>query len=120
LLVHLKVTVGIAICVSLFVSCNRQRDNGFRLASSGNPNTAGSSTAPSNPPALMPVASYADIVAKATPAVVTMIDGRVMGVTNPVPAVDTIYTYRGDWAKKIGFSAQPKDARSLEREEVAY
>lgn len=43
----------------------------------------------------------------------TMIDGRIMGVTNPVPAVDTIYTYRGDWAKKIGFSAQPKNADEL-------
>ncbi|MFC7619495.1 extracellular solute-binding protein [Microlunatus sp. GCM10028923] len=40
----------------------------------------------------------------------TMINGRVMGVTNPVPAVDTAFIYRGDWAKKIGLSAPPANA----------
>lgn len=43
----------------------------------------------------------------------TLIDGRVMGVTNPVPAVDTVFPYRGDWAAKIGFSKSPADAAEL-------
>ena len=40
----------------------------------------------------------------------TMINGRVMGVTNPVPAVDTVFIYRGDWAKKIGLAGPPANA----------
>jgi putative aldouronate transport system substrate-binding protein len=43
----------------------------------------------------------------------TLIDGRVMGVTNPVPAVDTVFPYRGDWAAKIGFSKPPANAAEL-------
>ncbi|MEQ7125360.1 extracellular solute-binding protein [Actinopolymorpha sp. B11F2] len=44
---------------------------------------------------------------------VTLIDGRVMGVTNPVPAVDTVFPYRGDWAAKIGFTKPPANASEL-------
>jgi Do/DeqQ family serine protease len=64
--------VGLAIFVSLFGGCNRG-ERGLRFASTTDANaSSGSSTAPSNPPSLMPVASYADIVAKAAPAVVTI------------------------------------------------
>ena len=65
-------TVGLAIFVSLFGGCNRG-ERGLRFASTTDANaSSGSSTAPTNPPSLMPVASYADIVAKAAPAVVTI------------------------------------------------
>lgn len=40
----------------------------------------------------------------------TMINGRVLGVANPVPAVDTVFLYRGDWAEKIGLSGPPANA----------
>jgi Do/DeqQ family serine protease len=68
---RLGVMVGLAIVVSLFGGCNRGGGQ-FRLASTGDPNAGGSSTVPSNPPSMMPVASYADVVAKAAPAVVTI------------------------------------------------
>jgi len=64
--------VGLAIFVCLFGGCNRG-ERGLRFASTTDANaSSGSSTAPTNPPSLMPVASYADIVAKAAPAVVTI------------------------------------------------
>ncbi|HEY0729142.1 MAG TPA: Do family serine endopeptidase [Pyrinomonadaceae bacterium] len=73
-----------AVCVSLVLAivasqsaCNRQREgNGnYRLTSSSDPNSGGGGTA--NPgsgsnPAVMPVSSYADVVSKAVPAVVTI------------------------------------------------
>lgn len=43
----------------------------------------------------------------------SMVDGRILGVTNPVPAVDTVFVYRPDWARKIGFSKPPANADEL-------
>ena len=63
--------LSLAIAVSLFAGCNRGNRGDFHLASTGNPSSGGS-TAPAPPPAMMPVASYADVVAKAAPAVVTI------------------------------------------------
>ena len=62
----------LALIVFLFAGCNRGKSGEFHLASTNNPNSGGSTTAPTNPPATMPVASYADVVAKAAPAVVTI------------------------------------------------
>ena len=67
------IIISVVIVISLLGACNR---NGNRLAleSSTNPNpnnSSGSAVPPSNP-AVMPVASYADTVSKATPAVVTI------------------------------------------------
>ncbi|HJT66794.1 MAG TPA: Do family serine endopeptidase, partial [Pyrinomonadaceae bacterium] len=50
--------------------CKRANSGDFHLAST-NPSSGGA-TATNNPPSMMPVASYADIVAKAAPAVVTI------------------------------------------------
>lgn len=43
----------------------------------------------------------------------TMVNGRVMGVANPVPAVDTVFIHRGDWAKKIGLAGPPTNAEEV-------
>src|SRR5215212_1421330 len=64
------IILSLVITISLVSACNRGGDRRFALESSANPNT---STAPAAPnPAVMPVASYADTVSKATPAVVTI------------------------------------------------
>ena len=68
----LGLMVSLVILVSVFAGCGRSNGGEFRLASPGNPSGGSSSTAPSNPPSMMPVASYADVVAKAAPAVVTI------------------------------------------------
>jgi Do/DeqQ family serine protease len=64
--------VALVLVVSLFGACNRS-GRGFRLASSdAAPNGSSGNGVTSNPPSTMPVASYADIVSKAAPAVVTI------------------------------------------------
>jgi Do/DeqQ family serine protease len=63
------VTIGIA-CV-LLAACNRGGGGRLSLESPANPNTGPATTAPPNP-AVMPVSSYADVVSKAQPAVVTI------------------------------------------------
>ncbi|HEX6044029.1 MAG TPA: Do family serine endopeptidase [Pyrinomonadaceae bacterium] len=60
--------IVLVVVVSLFGACNRRRGENFQLTSS-NPNAPNS--APANP-AVMPVASYADVVSKAAPAVITI------------------------------------------------
>ena len=62
--------IGLAIVVALG-ACNRRSGESFHLTSSGNPNATNSAPAPPNP-AVMPVASYADIVSKVAPAVITI------------------------------------------------
>jgi len=59
--------------VSSLGACNRQNGSSYRLSTSSDPNANPVNTAqpPSNP-AVMPVASYADVVSKAVPAVVTI------------------------------------------------
>ncbi|HEU4766588.1 MAG TPA: Do family serine endopeptidase [Pyrinomonadaceae bacterium] len=61
---------GLVLIVVLFGACNRQRNNDFRLTSSDPVNPA----APSAPVAGggVPVASYADVVSRVAPAVVTV------------------------------------------------
>jgi putative aldouronate transport system substrate-binding protein len=56
--------------------------------------------------------NYPNIAAKTTEEAWrnTLINGRVMGVTNPLAAVDTVFIYRGDWAKKIGLAGPPANA----------
>lgn len=63
---------GLLVVVVLLSGCARDRGE-FHLVSTTNPN-GGTANATTNnaPPSMMPVASYADIVAKAAPAVVTI------------------------------------------------
>jgi len=65
--------VILALMIFLLGACNRQGGGRLNLGTAGDPNAGGgtSSVPPSNP-AVMPVASYADTVSKATPAVVTI------------------------------------------------
>ena len=64
------IILSLLIAISLLGACNRPR---FSLESSTTPNASGGgpAAAPNNP-SVMPVASYADTVAKVTPAVVTI------------------------------------------------
>ena len=73
LLLTLRVgaTLGLAIVLTLVSGCTHEGGD-FRLASTS-PNSSTANNATNNPPpSMMPVASYADIVAKVTPAVVTI------------------------------------------------
>ncbi len=69
-----SIIVSLAIIVSLLVACNRQGSGTYRLASGSDAGTANAANAPATTanPAVMPVASYADVVSKAAPAVVTI------------------------------------------------
>jgi Do/DeqQ family serine protease len=67
------------LCLAIILissgACNRPNNNtSFRLASTSDPssNSGTSTTASNNPPSVMPVASFADVVSKAAPAVVTI------------------------------------------------
>ena len=68
------ITTSLVLLVLLLSSCGRQRGETFRLASSpSDPGTNnGSSTAPAANPAVMPVTSYADVVSRVAPAVITI------------------------------------------------
>jgi len=67
--------VSVAILICLAVACNRQDGRNVRLTSASDP-VANNSSAPApaspNPTAIMPTMSYADVVSKAAPAVVTI------------------------------------------------
>jgi Do/DeqQ family serine protease len=71
---RVKVMVTLLILAALFGACNRQNDRSFRLASTSDPNAPGGANANSTTgnPAVMPVASYADVVSKVAPAVITV------------------------------------------------
>jgi len=65
---RLGILLSVVIAVALLGACNRER---FTLESKPAPNTSGASAAPNNA-TVAPVASYAETVAKVTPAVVTI------------------------------------------------
>ena len=67
---RIGIILTVVIAISLLGACNRQRGGGLALDSPANPNGSSAPVAPN--PALMPVASYADVVARAQPAVVTI------------------------------------------------
>jgi len=62
------ILLSVVIAAALLGACNRER---FTLESKPAPNTSGASAAPNNA-TVAPVASYAETVAKVTPAVVTI------------------------------------------------
>ena len=65
------ITLTLIIAITLLGACNRGNSSRLALESSGTPNTSSAPAAAPNP-AVMPVSSYADVVSKATPAVVTI------------------------------------------------
>ncbi|HYV13383.1 MAG TPA: Do family serine endopeptidase [Pyrinomonadaceae bacterium] len=64
------IIVSLLLAVSVLGACNRNKGSRFALESNPNPNNSSAPVAPNL--AVMPVASYADTVSKATPAVVTI------------------------------------------------
>ncbi|HET9525113.1 MAG TPA: trypsin-like peptidase domain-containing protein, partial [Pyrinomonadaceae bacterium] len=83
------VVAGLAIVVAFFGACNRlqQRQNSsdYRLASGSDPNAGNASAAN---PVVMPVASYADVVTKTAPAVVTIHSSRRARQPQQFPFMD--------------------------------
>lgn len=73
--VCLSLMLGLAIVASQS-ACNRGQNRGgdYHLTSSSDPNTGsgGSANSTSSNPAVMPVSSYADVVGKVAPAVITI------------------------------------------------
>src|SRR5215213_6531677 len=77
---------SLVMTISLVSACNRGSDRRFALDSSANPNNSSAPVAPN--PAVMPVASYADTVCKATPAVVTIHSESRMRQPQQFPFMD--------------------------------
>jgi S1-C subfamily serine protease len=69
------ILLSVTILICLSVACNRQDGRNVRLTSASD-QVANNSSAPApastNPTATMPTMSYADVVSKAAPAVVTI------------------------------------------------
>jgi Do/DeqQ family serine protease len=67
--------LSVTILICLAVACNHQDGRNVRLTSASDPvanNSSAPAPASTNPPATMPTMSYADVVSKAAPAVVTI------------------------------------------------
>jgi Do/DeqQ family serine protease len=67
--------LSVTILICLAVACNRQDRRNVRLTSASDPvanNSSAPAPASTNPTAIMPTMSYADVVSKAAPAVVTI------------------------------------------------
>jgi len=69
-----SMALALAVSTALLGACNRQNESSFRLTNdpSASANSAASANAPTGNPSVMPVASYADVVSKVAPAVVTI------------------------------------------------
>jgi S1-C subfamily serine protease len=71
----MSLALTLSVSTALLAACNRQDDSSFRLANDPNANSvtsANPTNATTGNPSGMPVASYADVVSKAAPAVVTI------------------------------------------------
>ena len=77
----------IMILVVALGACGRQERGDFKLASTTDPNTTTPASTTSNP-AVMPVSSYADIVSKVAPAVVTIHSSRRVRQPQQYPFMD--------------------------------
>src|ERR1044072_404070 len=64
--------LSLAILCSLIAGCNRRNTSTFHLASTSDPGTNSPNSSASGSSATLPVASYADIVSRVAPAVVTI------------------------------------------------
>ena len=80
--------LGIVVMFVIAVgACNRQKTGEFRLTSTTDPNATNPPSTTSNP-AVMPVSSYADIVSKVAPAVVTIHSSRRVRQPQQYPFMD--------------------------------
>ncbi|HKP82073.1 MAG TPA: Do family serine endopeptidase [Pyrinomonadaceae bacterium] len=80
--------LGMIVTLAILVgACNRGNDSGFRLSTTSNPNATNSASPTSNP-AVMPVSSYADVVTKVAPAVVTIHSSQRVRQPQQYPFMD--------------------------------
>jgi Do/DeqQ family serine protease len=70
----MSLALTLSVSTALLAACSRQNDSSYRLTNdpSANSASATSANATTGNPSVMPVASYADVVSKAAPAVVTI------------------------------------------------
>lgn len=80
--------LGIILTLAIVVgACDRSNDGDFRLSTTPNPNATNPASTTSNP-AVMPVSSYADVVTKVAPAVVTIHSSRRVRQPQQYPFMD--------------------------------
>ena len=68
----MSLALTLSVSTALLGACNRQNESSFRLTNDPSTNRATSANATTSQPSVTPVASYADIVSKVAPAVVTI------------------------------------------------
>ena len=80
--------LGAILTLAMVVgACDRGNDGEYRLTTPSNPNTTNPASTASNP-AVMPVSSYADVVTKVAPAVVTIHASRRVRQPQQFPFMD--------------------------------
>jgi Do/DeqQ family serine protease len=80
--------LGIILTLAIVVgACDRRNDGNFRLSTTSNPNATNPASTTSNP-AVMPVSSYADVVTKVAPAVVTIHSSQRVRQPQQYPFMD--------------------------------
>ena len=84
------IILNLALIAVLLSACNRQNGGSFKLASTSDPATTAGGNPPTTSanPALMPVASYADVVAKVAPAVITIHSQQRVRQPQQYPFID--------------------------------
>ena len=101
--------LGIIMTLAIVVgACGRDNRDDFRLTST-NPNATQPASTTSNP-AVMPVASYADIVSKVAPAVVTIHASRRVRQPQQYPFIDDPFLRR--------FFGIPREEQAPERQRL--
>jgi Do/DeqQ family serine protease len=81
--------LGIILSLAILVgACGRGNDGGFRLSTTSNPNATNSPSTTTSNPAVMPVSSYADVVTKVAPAVVTIHSSQRVRQPQQYPFMD--------------------------------
>jgi Do/DeqQ family serine protease len=87
---QVRLGIILAIIAVALGACNRENGSSFKLASTTDPNAGSSSNPPatSGNPVLMPVASYADVVSKVAPAVITIHSQQRVRQPQQYPFID--------------------------------
>ena len=81
--------LGIILTLAILVgACNRSNNGDFRLSTTSNPNATNSPSTTTSNPAVMPVSSYADVVTKVAPAVVTIHSSQRVRQPQQYPFMD--------------------------------
>ena len=97
---RIKKLGGIIILAIVVGACNRGNDSEFRLSTPSNPSATNPAT--TSNPAVMPVSSYADVVSKVAPAVVTIHASRRVRQPQQFPFIEDPFFRR--------FFGNPRDS----------